>query len=113
MLLRYCIYLLIITGSLLTGCKKSIDVEESGYTWSTEAPLTVPYRIRIQRFERANLVRNHSFETGRTFTLDDARTSFVIDGWQQIGQHIQWVDTRMDTLYQQDEACSDSRWVKI
>ena len=58
------------------------------------APLTIPYRIRLQRLEKVNLVRNRSFETGRTFAIDSSRTSFVLDGWQQVGQHVEWVDKR-------------------
>jgi hypothetical protein len=114
MSVRFSIYLILATGFIMvTGCKKHRDVEETRYTWSTEAPLTVPYRIRLQRFEKENLIRNHSFETGRTFNLDRSVTSFVIDGWQQIGQHIQWVDIRRDSLYKPDEALSGYRSVKI
>jgi hypothetical protein len=107
-------YLVLIAGLILvTGCKKHRDIEETRYTWSTEAPLTVPYRIRLQRFEKGNLIRNHSFETGRTFDLDGSKTSFVIDGWQLVGRHIHWVDTRQDSLYKPDEAFSGYRSVKI
>jgi hypothetical protein len=114
MSVRFSIYLILATGCMmLIGCKKHRDVEETRYTWSTEAPLTVPYRIRLQRFEKVNLIRNHSFETGRTFDLDRSVTSFVIDGWQQIGQHVQWVDTRLDSIYKPEEALSGYRSVKI
>jgi hypothetical protein len=113
MSVRFFIYLILVAGCVMvTGCKKHRD-EETRYTWSTEAPLTVPYRIRLQRFEKANLIRNHSFETGRTFDLESSTTSFVIDGWQQVGQHVQWVDTRLDSLYKPDEAFSGPRSVKI
>ena len=61
--------------------------------------MTIPYRTRLQRLEKGNLVRNPSFETGRTFIIDSSTTSFVIDGWQQIGQHIEWVDILTDSLY--------------
>jgi hypothetical protein len=111
--LRFCIYLLITGNLFLVGCQKNRDVEEKRYTWLTEAPLTIPLRTRIQRFEKGNLIRNHSFESGRTFTLDNSKTSFVIDGWQQIGQQVQWVDTRQDSLYSADEAISGFRSVKI
>ncbi len=107
------VIVLMLTAALLVQCKKSSDLEDQRYTWSTDAPLTIPYRIRMQRFEKGNLVRNNSFETGRTFMLDNRRTSFVIDGWQQVGQHIQWVDTRQDSLYRPDEALSGYRSVRI
>ena len=109
------IWLYVIAGTtlLIPGCDKNKDIEEQRYSWTTDAPLSIPYRTRFQRFEKGNLIRNFSFENGRTFTLDSTSTSFVIDGWQQIGQHIQWVDTRNDSLYDADEAYSGYRSVKI
>jgi hypothetical protein len=97
----------------LGGCDKRKDPEEQRLSWSTESPLTIPYRIRLQRLEKKNLLRNNSFETGRTFKLDSTKTSFVMDGWQQIGEHIEWVDTRADSLYDKNEAISGFRAVKI
>ncbi len=107
------ISLIILVGILLPGCNRKKDPEEQRLSWSTESPLSIPYRIRFQRFERNNLVRNHSFETGRTFILDSLKTSFVIDAWQQIGQHVEWVDTHQDSLFRADEALSGFRAVKI
>ncbi|HJZ40286.1 MAG TPA: hypothetical protein VJ203_07965 [Bacteroidales bacterium] len=100
-------------GLLITGCRQQEETEEQRLTWSTEAPLSIPYRARLKQAERANLVRNHSFETGRTFLLDNMTKSFVIDGWQQVGQHVEWVDVRNDSLYQVNEALSGHRAVKI
>jgi hypothetical protein len=70
MKVRIGLYFIAVTGIMLTGCHKHRDVDEQRYTWSTESPLTIPYRIRLQRLEKVNLVRNSSFELGRTFTLD-------------------------------------------
>ncbi len=110
---RLFIILLVVSGFFVNGCKKNNDQEEQRYTWSTEAPLTIPYRTRLQRFEKGNQVRNPSFETGRTFTLGSSASSFVIDGWQQIGQQVQWVDTRKDSLFAREEAFTGYRSVKI
>ncbi len=104
-------YIIILLTLLTTGCRKSDDKER--LNWSTEAPLNIPYRIRLQRFEKGNLIRNHSFENGRTFKLDSATTSFSIDGWQQVGQHVEWTDTRADSVFAKDEAFSGYRAVKI
>ena len=82
---RYRAYLILIFGILLTGCSKKKEAEDR-YTWSTDAPLTIPLKTRIQKFDKGNLVRNHSFENGRVFSLDSMTSSFVIDGWQQIGK---------------------------
>ena len=108
-----CAYIFAISGILLNGCSKNKDIEEQRYTWSTDAPLTIPYRIRIQRLEKANLVRNCSFETGRTFALDSSTTSFVVDGWQQVGRNVEWVDKRIDSLYEPGEVYSGYRAIKI
>jgi len=106
-------YMIALCGLLLTGCRKSNDIEEQRLSWSTDAPLTIPYRVRWQRHERNNLVRNPSFETGKIFKLDSLTTSFAIDGWQQIGQHVQWVDIKNDSVYHYNEAYSGIRAVKI
>ena len=110
---RFFAYIIVASSLFLNGCHKSKDIEEQRYTWSTDAPLTIPYRTRIQRLGKANLLRNFSFETGRTFTLDSSTTSFVVDGWQQVGQHVEWVDIRNDSLYKPDEVYSGYRAIKI
>jgi hypothetical protein len=107
------ILMIFLAGSFLSGCHGKKDTEEQRLSWSTESPLSIPYRTRFQRLEKKNLVRNHSFETGRTFKLDSIKTSFVLDGWLQVGPHVEWVDTRKDSLYTGDEALSGHRAVKI
>lgn len=89
------------------------DSESQRLSWYTEDPLTIPYRIRLQRYERPNLLRNESFETGRTFAIDSNKTSYVIDGWQQSGTGVDWVDISNDSLYNRDEVFTGSRSVKI
>jgi hypothetical protein len=106
-------YIIIFAAFLLIRCDKKYDTEDQRYTWSTEAPLTIPYRTRIQRLEKGNLLRNPSFETGRTFIIDSTSKSFVIDGWQLIGQHVEWTDVLADSLYNSSEACSGNHAVKI
>ncbi|HEX2395895.1 MAG TPA: hypothetical protein VHI78_11145, partial [Bacteroidales bacterium] len=112
MKIRACVNIIILIILITTGCRNNDD-EEQRLTWSTDAPLSIPYRVRLQRFERGNLVRNHSFETGKIFKLDSATTSFAIDGWQQIGQNVEWTDIRNDSLYKRKEAFSGYRAVKI
>lgn len=110
---RTVIILLLASGFLSSGCNRKQDIDEQRITWTTDAPLTIPLRARLQRLEKGNLLRNPSFETGRTFTLDTARSSFVIDGWQQTGHHVRWVDIRSDSLYRPDEVFSGNRSVRI
>jgi hypothetical protein len=103
--------LLLLTGTIFTGCKK--DPDEQRLSWSTEAPLSIPYRQRIQRLEKKNLLRNCSFETGKILKVDSLKTSFVIDGWHQTGEHVEWVDTRNEKLYRKNEAFNGYRSIKV
>jgi hypothetical protein len=102
---------LLLTGMFFTGCKK--DPDEQRLSWSTEAPLSIPYRLRIQRLDKKNLLRNCSFETGKILKVDSLKTSFVIDGWHQTGEHVEWVDTRNANLFGKNEAFSGYRSIKI
>jgi hypothetical protein len=102
---------LFFIGMFFTGCKK--DPDEQRLSWTTEAPLSIPYRQRIQRLEKKNLVRNCSFETGKILKVDSLKTSSVIDGWHQTGEDVEWVDTRNEELYGKSEAFSGYRSIKI
>ncbi len=102
---------LVLAGIFFTGCKK--DPDEQRLSWSSEAPLSIPYRQRIQRLEKENLLRNCSFETGKILKVDSLKTSFVIDGWHQVGEHVEWVDTKKEDIYRKNEAYSGSRSIKI
>lgn len=110
--MRFLIFIsLVLTGMFFTECKK--DPDEQRLSWSTEAPLSIPYRQRIQRFEKNNLLRNCSFETGKIYQVDSLKTSFKIDGWHQMGEHVKWVDTRNGSIYRKDEAYSGYRSIRI
>ncbi len=100
-----------LIGIFFAGCKK--DPDEQRLSWSAEAPLSIPYRQRIQRLEKNNLLRNCSFETGKILKVDSLKTSFVIDGWHQSGDHVEWVDTRNEKLYKKGEAFTGFRSIKI
>jgi len=107
------ILLIFTTVFLFERCGRQNDIDAQRLSWLTEDPLSIPYRTRLQRYERPNLIRNGSFETGRTFALDSGRNSFVVDGWQQIGQHIEWVNISQDSIYGPEEAFSGNRSIKI
>jgi hypothetical protein len=111
--IRVSICSLAVLSLFFSGCHSRNDKDDQRFTWSSDAPLTIPYRIRIQKADRGNLLRNHSFETGRTFNLDSNITSFVLDGWQQMGSHVEWVDIRNDSTYDANEACSGYRAIKV
>lgn len=111
--IRLYIVVAFCTILLFMGCGKGKRSEDQRLAWSSEAPLTIPYKVRIQRFEKGNLLRNPSFETGRTFTIDSVTTSFVMDGWQQTGHNITWTGRYIDSLTLSGEVFSGNRAVKI
>lgn len=111
--IRICICTVAVFSLFLSACHSRNDKDDQRYTWSSDAPLTIPYRVRIQKAERGNLLRNPSFENGRTFNLDSNKTSFVLDGWQQVGNHVEWVDVRNDSTYEANEAYSGFRAIKV
>jgi hypothetical protein len=113
--MKYIRHILLIpaVATALWSCNRGSDPEEHRLSWSTESVMSIPYRLRQQRFERGNLLRNPSFENGKTLKVDSVRTSSVIEGWHQAGTHVAWVDITQDSLYAQDEAYSGHRSVRV
>ena len=58
--------------------------------WSTSDPLSIPYDIRLDQFEKGNLVLNPSFENGSIIAGESANT-FILEGWDKVGQNVEWV----------------------
>jgi len=98
---------------LLFSCKqpkKDIPVTVS---WLSNEPLSIPFRIRLQKYQRANLIRNSSFESGRELIIDTTGTTFRIDGWKKVGNNVEWVNVMIDSLYKADEAIDSLHSIKI
>ncbi len=110
MRLRIYAYIIALIGLVFHGCNNGNKNDEQ--SWLTEEPLTIPYRTRIQRFEKGNLVRNYSLEHGKTYKVDSTHSSFSLDGWQQFGNDIEWVDLA-NNHFKSDEVYSGSRAIKI
>jgi hypothetical protein len=81
--------------------------------WSSNDPLAIPYRIRWQKYEKGNLVRNNSFEEGKYLPIDTLKKSFSIDGWQKIGKNVLWVDLENGDSTLINEVYSGKHAVKI
>lgn len=93
-------------------CKKE-DPYELQIGWTSRDISTIPFRVRYQKWKRGNLIRNPSFEEGRTFNLDSITQTFNLDGWKKIGDHVQWVNILADSIYEPSEACSGNHAIKI
>lgn len=111
MKLRICVYIIALISLIFHGCGKSSDKEEQ--SWLTEEPLTIPYKTRLQRYEKGNLVRNYSLEHGKIYKIDSLHASFSLDGWQLIGNAITWVDLSNRALFRSDEVYAGYRSIKI
>lgn len=85
-------YLLIIALWLLTlsACAGLRGVRGME-TWRSEAPLTIPYAIRMQWFEKGNLIPNPSFETPEAPLPGDMGTQRPAH-WEMIGDTVAWVE---------------------
>ncbi|MFO7658672.1 MAG: beta-N-acetylglucosaminidase domain-containing protein [Bacteroidales bacterium] len=81
--------------------------------WLSDDPLTMPYRVRKQKLDKGNLVWNSSFEKGKSIIVDTSGVTFRIDGWQKIGNRVEWVNIATDSVYGKDEAYDSLRAVKI
>ncbi len=82
-------------------------------SWSSLDPLSIPLRQRLSQYEKGNLVKNPSFEFGKTFNLDSLNVSFNVYNWKKEGDNVYWVNTEWDSLYQYDEAFTGIRSIKI
>jgi len=68
-------------------------------SWSSSNPLSVPYDLRFDQFERGNIAPNPSFEEGQR-KIDGPDNTFTLSGWETVGNNIWWVvrDLRSDTV---------------
>ena len=80
------------------GIQTSHKLDETA-AWSTSDPSTIPYEVRMRQFKRGNIVPNASFEQGRILN-EGPEKSFVLTGWEKVGQNIhqgiQWADYETD-----------------
>ncbi|MBN2213132.1 MAG: beta-N-acetylglucosaminidase domain-containing protein [Bacteroidales bacterium] len=109
----YTLPLIIAVAVVCPACNKKPSSTQAAISWLSEDPLSIPYRIRQQKYEKGNLVRNSSFESGKNLIVDSTGVTYRIDGWQKIGDQVQWVNIETDSIYCIDEASDSIRSVKI
>jgi hypothetical protein len=51
--------------------------------------LTIPFKARLEQFEKDNLVPNPSFEDGQVIAVESGY-SFILKGWEKIGRNVIW-----------------------
>jgi hypothetical protein len=105
--------LTLLAGFVSSSCHQAGKQESHLPAWSSNDVLAIPYFIRQQKSEKGNLVRNGSFETGKWMSVDSLHKSYSIDGWQQTGDNVLWVDRVSDSALTDDQVYSGKHAVKI
>lgn len=105
--------IMILAGFIGSSCRQTGKQESHLPAWSSNNVLAIPYFIRQQKFEKGNLVRNGSFETGKWLSVDSLHKSYSIDGWQQTCEDVQWMDRITDSALAEDNVYSGKHAVKI
>jgi hypothetical protein len=98
---------------VLNACS-TIDYTQKKYNprlWSSSDPFRIPYDIRLQQFEKGNLVKNHSFEQG-SVVKGDPENTFLIKGWKTVGPNVKWVNTESER-FTAEEVSDGKHAVKI
>ena len=98
---------------ILNACS-TIDHAQQKYRgtpWSSSDPLSIPYEVRMNQFEKDNLVDNPSFEEGHVIKGTSGH-SFKINGWEKIGRHVKWVDQDSE-IYSKEDVTAGRHAVKI
>ncbi len=106
----FLIMLLCIMG---LACNRPGKHQQRIPAWSSNDPLAIPFRIRWQKFEKGNLVRNNSFELGKYLPIDTLKKSFSIDDWQKVGKNVHWVNLETNDSTHADEVFSGKHAIKI
>jgi len=104
---------LLCAFTILNACSipERTQTKHPTAAWFSAEPLSIPYDIRLNQFEKNNLVANPSFEAGREIeaTSGDAGR---IKGWQMVGRNVRWVDHK-SADFSAAEVNSGRRAVKI
>ena len=111
----YLIICVIIAMACLYGCGKHRNTAATLHSnWVSSNPLSIPYRVRIQKKDAGNLLINADFEQGRFFYFDSlSQATFDINGWKKVGNKVLWVDAKQKNLFDSSEVASGNHAVKI
>ncbi|HDL18635.1 MAG TPA: hypothetical protein ENH29_06240, partial [Bacteroidetes bacterium] len=60
--------------------------------WSSLQPLSIPFKVRKQQFDKGNIVPDFSFERGTVRSTDSLITDFSLASWSVVGKNVQWTD---------------------
>jgi len=83
-----------------------LSADSSAASWSSSAPLSIPYEIRILQFAKGNLAPNPSFELNNL-----PAGGIAPEGWEKVGNRVEWVDR--ESRAAEDDVRHGSRAAKI
>jgi hypothetical protein len=92
--MRLAWFSLLCAFTILNACSISEHIQTKHPTatiWSGSEPLSIPYDIRLNQFEKDNLVANPSFEAGHDIEATTGDLS-RINGWEMVGRNVRWAD---------------------
>ncbi len=106
-------FCLLCSFMILNACS-TIDHAHQKYRgtpWSSSDPLSIPYEVRMNQFEKDNLVDNPSFEQGHVIKGTSGH-SFKLNGWEKIGRNVKWVDQDTE-IYSEEDVMAGKHAVRI
>ena len=77
---------------ILQSCSHPDENIQDVERWTSTDPLSVNHRLRIQKYYKGNLIENPSFEEGKIKFTDSVIKQVKIDGWEIIGNDVQWLN---------------------
>lgn len=105
----------VVTAICFEACiKKRHTAATLHSNWMSSNPLTIPYRVRLQKKELGNLLENAGFEQGKFFYFDTVpQATFDINGWKKVGSNVFWVDITNPGQFDSSEVSEGSHAIKI
>ncbi len=106
-------FVLVLVLLSFPQCMEEDSSVPAGQGWTSEDPVSIPFRQRLMQFEKGNLVKNPSFEHGRLINLDSNTVSYNITSWKGMGENLIWVEHLPDSNGKVPGVHSGSYSIKI
>jgi hypothetical protein len=108
-----CIFYLLFFILTLSGCKRKPAEVNLQSSWKSIDPLSIPISAREMELSKSNLILNPSFESGRYYNIDSSKISFILPGWEKVGNNVYWTDVQNEKQFGISEAYDGLHAIKI
>ncbi len=78
------------------------DINYDEEKWSSNEPLSIPLKIRLEQLNKKNLIQNYSFES----------VNNILNNWKIIGSNVFWVN-KNNKKFKNEDVFSGKRSIKI